>query len=82
MAKIDKRMVDINEIKSHRWFDKVNWDTVTQRGMQPPPLPDIEGQGPAGLRNKNKDAKLQKSYDARGRPFCGILNLSKATTMK
>ena len=45
VAKIDKRMVDINEIKSHRWFDKVNWDTVTQRGMQPPHFPDIEGPG-------------------------------------
>ena len=34
LVKIEKRMVDIDEIKSHRWFVK-DWDTVAQRGMQP-----------------------------------------------
>ena len=44
-AKIDNRLIEIDEIKEHRWFENVDWKDVEQRRLQPPHFPDIKGSG-------------------------------------
>ena len=45
VAKIDKRLTKIDDIKEHRWFENVDWKGVEQRRLQPPHFPDIKGSG-------------------------------------
>lgn len=41
-AKIEKRLVDIELIKSHKVFEKVDWDAAGQQRLRPPYVPRLE----------------------------------------
>eukprot|EP00943_MAST-04B_sp_MAST-4B-sp1_P009484 g9484.t1 len=45
VANIDKRLIKIDDIKEHRWFENVDWKGVEQRRLHPPHFPDVQGAG-------------------------------------
>merc|ERR1711916_267125 len=40
-ADIEKRLTSIDEIKSHRMFEAVNWDAVAEQRLRPPYIPRL-----------------------------------------
>jgi protein kinase X len=58
------------DVKSHRWFRKVNWDDVYNRKLDPPIVPRVRHHGDARNFYDYPEQNWQKWYELQEDPGC------------